>query len=468
MEEKPFVHPYIPNSVPEVKSEMLREIGAGDAEELYAQMIPERLRLKGPMELPEPLPAEHDLRRHVEGILSRDRDCSDQLSFLGAGCWQHYVPEVCDAIASRSEFLTAYAGGYYSDLGRFQALFEFQSLIGELVDMDVSCIPTYDWGSAAGNAVRMASRITGRKEVLVPRVISPARLSIINNFCDSAYKPDRIVVKLLDYDPETGTIDLDDLEGKISDETAGVYFENPSYLGVIEDKAREITGVAHAHGAEAVVGVDPISLGVLSPPGEYDADICCGEAQPLGIHMHAGGGCCGFLASRDGERYVGEYPARLLSITGTEAEGEHGFGQCMFERTSYMARENAKDWVGTTTALWAIASAVYISLMGPRGMRELGEAIVQRSHYAAKLMGELGGVEIPFKGFFKEFPARFDAAGKRVSEVDRALLWHGIFGGKDVSLEFPELGQCALYCVTEVHTMKDIERLASALGEVLR
>jgi len=465
--KKPNVHPYIPNSVPEVKEEMLREVGARDAEELYRQMIPERLLLKRPMDLPEPLPSELDLRRHVEGILGGDGDCSEYLSFLGGGCWNHYVPEVCDVIASRSEFLTAYAGGVYSDLGRYQAVYEFQSLIGELVDMDISCVPTYDWGAAAGNAVRMASRITGRKEILVPKTISPARLSIISNFCDSANNPDRIIIKSVGYDRETGALDLGDLEDKISDRTAGVYFENPSYLGVIESRCEEITGMTHDHGAIAVAGVDPISLGVLSPPGEYDADICCGEAQPMGIHMYAGGGSCGFLASKDEERLVGEYPARMLSITDTEVDGEYAYGQVKYERTSYIARESAKDWVGTTTGLWAIVSAVYMSLMGPRGMRELGEGLLQRSHYAARFLEEVEGVSVPFRGFFKEFPVNFDAAGVKVSEVNSRLLEEGIFGGQDVSETFPELGQCGLYCVTEKHTKADLKRLAVTLREVL-
>ena len=217
----------------------------------------------------------------------------------------------------------------------------------------------------------------------------------------------------------------------------------------------------------AVAGVDPISLGVLSPPGEYDADICCGEAQPLGIHMLAGGGSCGFLASKDEERLVGEYPARMLSITDTEVEGEYGFGQAKYERTSYIARESAKDWVGTTTGLWAIVSAVYMSLMGPQGMRELGEGILQRSHYAAGLLDEVEGVSVPFRGFFKEFPVNFEATGKKVSEINSLLLDKKIFGGTDVSGEFPELGQSGLYCVTERHTKSDLNRLAEALREVL-
>ena len=462
-----FTHPYIPNSVPSVKEEMLREVGAVDSEELYSKMIPDRLRLKGLLNLPDPYPAEQDLRRHVESILSKDSTCVDSLSFLGAGCWQHFIPEVCDVIASRSEFLTAYAGGLYSDVGRYQAIYEFQSLIGDLVEMDVSCIPTYDWGASAGNAVRMASRINGRKEMLVPKIISPSRLSIIHNFCHAVAAGDRITIKYIDYDPERGTLDLTDLTDKVSTKTAGIYFENPSYLGVIEDKCSEVTKIAHDHGAETIVGVDPSSLGVLSPPGEYGADICCGEAQPLGVHMLAGGGSCGFLATRDDEKYVGEYPGRLLSITNTEVEGELGFGQCRFERTSYMARENAKDWVGTTVGLWAIVAAVYMSLMGPKGMRELGEGILQRSHYASKLLGEVEGVSIPYRQFFKEFPVNFDSTGKSVAQVNEALLEHSIFGGKDTSNEFPEMGQSALYCVTEIHTKEDIDRLAEALEDVL-
>ena len=461
------VHPYIPNSVPAVKEEMLREIGVASADELYAQMIPKRLRLRRRMELPEPLPAELDLKRHVEEILSRGNTCSDYLSFLGGGCWQHFVPEVCDEVIRRSEFLTAYAGGPYSDLGRFQAVFEFQSMICELVGMEVSGIPTYDWGSAAGNAIRVASRITGRREVLVPRNISPARLSIITNFCNPTETGDRITIRQVGYDAGTATLDIGDLERKMSDRTACVYFENPSYLGVVEVQGDEISEIAHDHGAESVVGVDPITLGVLAPPSDYGADIVCGEAQPLGIHMHAGGGLSGFIASRDEERYVGEYPLRLISITGTEREGEHGFGQCRYERTSYIARENAKDWVGTTTTLWAIAAAVYMSLMGPEGMREVGESIISRSHYAAGRLSEIGGVKIPFSGFFKEFPVDFSATSRAVAEVNRGLLGHRIFGGRDISAEFPELGHPALYSVTEVHTQGDLDRLASTLREVL-
>jgi len=468
MSDRKFVHPYIPNSVPGVKAEMLKEIGVHDAEELYAEMIPERLRLRGSMDLPRPFPAEHDLKKHVEAVLSKNVTCGEYLSFLGAGCWQHFVPAVCDEVARRSEFLTAYAGGAYSDLGRFQAFFEFQSLMGELVGMDVSGQPTYDWGSSAGNAIRMASRMTGRGEVLVPRIISPDRLSIIENFCQPSSTPGHIDIRFLGFDPEIGTIDIEDLKDKASSKTAAVYFENPSYIGVVENNGEEISEIAHENGAESIVGVDPISLGVLRPPAEYGADIVCGEVQPLGMHMHCGGGLGGFIASRDEERYVGEYPLRLISVTDTSREGEYGFGQCRFDRTSYIGRDQAKDYVGTATALWAIVAAVYLSLMGPKGMKEVGEAIVQKSHYAAKRLSEIDGVEVPFSGFFKEFPVNFNGTEKTVSAINKSLLKRRIFGGKDLTLEFPVLGRSALYCVTEVHSKEDIERLSKALKEAVK
>ncbi|MEM2111136.1 MAG: aminomethyl-transferring glycine dehydrogenase subunit GcvPA [Candidatus Bathyarchaeia archaeon] len=465
---KKLVHPFIPNSVPEIKEEMLKEIGAKDVEELYAQMIPERLRFKRRMNLPKPLTAEYELKKHVESILSKNKTCKEYLNFLGGGCWQHYVPSVCDVIAQRSEFLTAYAGEQYSDLGRYQALFEFQSMIGELVGFDVVGVPTYDWGASAGNAIRMASRITGRREVLLPKIISPSRLSIIMNFCQPKIMSNHIDVKTVNYDKETGMLDLEDLKEQISSKTAAVYFENPSYLGIIEAQGKEISDIAHDKGAESVVGVDPISLGVLAPPSEYGADIACGEVQPLGIHMYCGGSLSGFIATRDDEKYVGEYPPLLISITDTAIEGEYGFGYCTFERTSYAVREKAKDWTGTTSALWNIVAGVYMALMGPQGMKEIGETIIEKSHYAAKILSEIEGVKVLFPDFFKEFVVNFDATDKTVFEINKALLDHKIFGGKDITKEFPELRNSSLYCVTEMHSKEDLDRLANVMKEVVK
>lgn len=458
-----IVYPYIPNSVPEIKQQMLKELGLESVEEIYAE-IPEGLRFKGRMNLPEPLLSEYELERHIEEILAQDKDCKEYLSFLGGGTWQHYVPEVCDTINSRDEFLTAYVGAAYADHGKYQAMFEFASMLGELLDFDVVSTPTYDWGMAAGFAIRMAVRMTGRNEVLIPKTVSPDRYMCIKNLC----KP-KIKIKLIDYDKETGLLDLEDLRSNISDDTAAIYFENPSYLGFIETQGEEISRIAHEKDAICIVGVDPSSLGVLAPPSHYGADIACGELQPLGIHMNAGGGLAGFIASRDEEKYVAEYPTQLWGITETTKEGEYGFGDVSFERTSYASRENAKDFLGTQTALWGITAGVYLALMGPKGMQELGEGIMQRVSYAQKKLNEIPGVKVPlFNSInFKEFIVNFDGTGKKVSEINKKLLDYGIFGGKDLSKEFPELGNSALYCITEIHMKSDIDRLVDALKKVL-
>ena len=465
--DKPFIHPYIPNSAPEIKEHMLKEIGIKDVEEIY-QEIPDFLRIRGKMNLPEPFLSEHELKRHVKGLLSKNKNCEDYLSFLGGGCWQHYVPAVCDEIISRSEFLTAYGGTAYSTFGRMQAQFEFQSLMGELVGMDVVSEGSYSWGTVAGNAIRMASRITGRREVLIPRTVGPERLGTIRTFCKSVPAEKGIQIKLIDYDKRTGLMNLEDLKKKISSATAAVYFENPTFIGSMETQGNSISRIAHENGTESIVGIDPISLGVIAPPSDYGADIVVGNAQPLGVHMHYGGGLFGFLASRDEERYIVEYPSWLISIAETIKEGEYGFGFTKFERTSYIGRDKAKDFLGTVSGLWTIAAAVYMSLMGPKGFKEIGETIIQRAHYAINVLSDLPGVKVLFpENAFKEFVINFDGTGKTVKDLNKALMDYQIFGGIDLSEDFLEWGRSALYCVTEIHSKEDIDKLAECLKEVI-
>lgn len=463
-EERPTVYPYVPNSVPAVKEQMLKEVGAESVEDFYED-VPQSLRLRGNMNLPEPLLSEYALKRHVEGILARNKTAGEYLSFLGAGCYQHHVPAMCDEINRRGEFLTAYAGEPYDDHGRFQALFEYTSMMGELLNMDVVNVPTYDGFQATATSLRMATRVTGRREVLVAKTISADLLSRIRDYC----KP-RIEIKLIGYDPETGQLDLDALKAAISAKTAAVYFENPSYLGFIETRGEEISQIAHDHGAVCVVGVDPISLGVLTPPADYGADIVCGDIQPLGMHIQFGGGQAGFIATRDEEKYVLEYPSRLFGIAPTTVPGEYGFGDVAYERTSFALREKGKEWVGTAAALWGITAGVYLALMGPQGMVEIGEGIMARSRYAMLEIDKLEGVKTPVfqSPHFKEFVVNFNGTGKTVAEINKALLVREIFGGKDLTKEFPELGNSALYCVTEVHTQDDIDRLVTALKEVVK
>jgi glycine dehydrogenase subunit 1 len=240
-------------------------------------------------------------------------------------------------------------------------------------------------------------------------------------------------------------------------------------LGIIETRGDTLAEMAHAHDAISVVSVDPISLGVLAPPADYGADIACGDIQSLGMHMQFGGGQAGFIATRDEPTYVMEYPSRLFGIAPTRVPGEYGFGDVAYERTSFAVREEGREWVGTAAALWGITAGVYLALMGPQGMHEIGEGIMARTRYAMLVLDDIPGVNAPAfdAHHFKEFVVDFSDTGRSVADINRALLAEGIFGGKDLSSEFPELGQSALYCVTEVHTKDDIDRLALALEEVL-
>jgi glycine dehydrogenase subunit 1 len=458
-----FVHPYIPNSALVNKTSMMQDLGIKDIDELYED-IPARLRFSGKMDIPPAMASEMELRRHIGNILGRNISCEEYLSFLGAGCAQHYVPAICDEITGRAEFLTAYAGEPYEDHGRFQTLFEYESLMAELLDVEVVNVPTYDWGQAACSSIRMAGRITGRKEILVSGTISPDRLKVIRNYCEPVMK-----VVMLDFSTESGMIQLDDLRRKAGSETAGVYFENPSYLGFLEEQGQAIADLVHQAGGILIVGVDPISLGILAPPSRYGADITCGDIQGLGNHMYMGGSLGGFIGTRDEEKYVMEYAWRLFGIARTSVEGEWGFGDVAYNRTSFGVREKGKEFVGTAAALYGISAAVYLSLMGPSGMKELGQLILQHSLYAQKKLSSLQGVRLRFRSSnFKEFVVDFSATGKTVKEINSALLAQGIFGGKDLSAEFSSLPDCALYCVTEIHTRSDIDRLAAALDKIIR
>jgi glycine dehydrogenase subunit 1 len=462
-EREPFVHPYIPNSVPRTKEEMLVAVGATNPDEFYAD-VPADLRVVNDMTLPEPTLPEYNLRRHVKSLLAKNRSAQELLIFRGAGCYDHYVPAVCDEVNRRSEFLTAYAGEPYDDHGRFQALFEYASMMGELLNMDVVNVPTYDGFQATATALRMAARITGRNELVVCGPINPAKLSKIRDYC----RPGLEIVTL-PSDAITGMPDLGQLQRAVSRATAAVYFENPSYFGIVEGRGASMTAIAHQQGALCIVSADPISLGILTPPADCGADIVCGDIQSLGMHMQYGGGHAGYIATRDEERFVMEYPSRLFGIAPTDVRGEYGFGDVAYERTSFAVREEGKEWVGTAAALWGITAGVYLALMGPAGMAEIGETILARTRYAMIKLGQVPGIEIRYAAepHFREFVVNVDATGRTVTEINRRMLEHGIVGGHDLTGSIAELGRSMLLCVTEVHSQEDIDLLARTLMEVL-
>lgn len=458
--KKVKVHPYIPNSEPKIRAEMYEELGIQDASELFNE-IPEDVKFHSRLDLPEPLLSEYDLKRHVVEILKKNKTCQDYLNFLGAGCWQHYVPAVCDAINSRAEFVTAYDAGTYTDLGKYQALFEYQSMMAELLDTDVVSI-TYDWLTAISSSLLMATRVTGHSEILVPEVLDPEKYSHINNFCRPV-----AAVQTVKCDWDTGQIDFEDLKKKLNKNTSAVYLENPNYFGILEEKGHKVAELAHEKGAFLVVGVDPMSLGLIAPPSSFGADITCGTAQPFGIHMNFGGGLCGFIGSK--KEFVLEHPSPPLSVFVSD-EGEYTFTKPTKDQSSYIQREKSKDFTGSLMTLWSITAGVYLALVGPQGLEELGNTIMTKVAYAKDILEKIPGVKtniFPDSLNFKEFVVNFDETDKTVEEINKALLQHKIFGGKDLSKEFPGLGNSALYAVTEIHTAEDLEKLAEALKEVL-
>ncbi|RJP18601.1 MAG: aminomethyl-transferring glycine dehydrogenase subunit GcvPA [Candidatus Abyssobacteria bacterium SURF_5] len=467
MKDRKIVYPYIPNSVGEIKEQMLKEVGAQEVMELYAE-IPEHLRFKGRMKMPEPILDECSIRRHVDGLLRKNANCCDHLNFLGAGCAQHYVPAVCDEINGRGEFLTAYSSIFWADHGKWQAWFEYVSLMAELLDMDYLSLPTYDGAQAAATSLRMARGINGRTEVLLPASMHPQIQAVVRNYLKGVPDP-ALKIGLIDYDRTSGLLDLEDLRAKISDRTAAVLIENPSYFGIIEAQAEEIGRIARERGAEFIVYADPISLGVLAPPAHYGATIACGDLHPLGIHMQCGGGQSGFIATGFDMDHAMQFKDIVVGIQETVEDGEYGFGVVFPHKLSYFTREEGNEFTGTNTGLWAITAAVYLSLMGPKGMEEIGRTIMQRSQYAAKKLGEIDGVRVLFSAsFFKEFVVNFDETGRKVEKINRKLLKAGVFGGLDLSKDFPALGQSALYCVTEIMTKDDIDHLVEAVKKAVK
>ncbi len=457
--DRPFIHPYMPNSVPEVKSRIMKEIGIGDVDELFAD-LPVRSRRP---QLPGPM-SEYDLRRHIEGILAKNRD--DLLVFCGSGCWPHYVPAVVDEIINRTEFKTAYLGEPEAEKGKMQALFEFQSLVAELIEMDVVINSVYAEPSAAGEAANMARRLTGRSEILVPQNMNNEKLQVVKNYTEWSGGE----INQIAYRPKNGKLDIQDLKKKISSKTAAVFIDNPSYFGVLEDQVDRIAEMAHAHDALFIVSVDPSSLGVLRPPGDYNADIVVGSGQPLGLHMNYGGNSLGFFGCRSDPKYLDQLPGYVAAITPTMDGKDKAYLDTLWEkRHFFFQRENATSMIGSSSNLCAIGAAVYLSLLGPQGMRELGEGIIQRTLYAIQEISKIKRIRTPAfdAPHFKEFVVNFDRTGRSVKEVNRILLdRHGIVGGKDLSRDFPELGQSALFCVTEVHPSEAIDKLAYAIRQL--
>jgi len=441
----------------------MKEIGIDDIDELFID-IPSEVKLKRSLQIPGPYP-ELEVRQDVAKTLEKNTSSADIPVFLGAGVWPHYVPTVVEEMVRRAEFLTSYTP-YQPEAsqGMLQALFEYQSMICALTEMEFANCSLYDWASALGEAARMASRVTGKNEVIVPHYLHPERLATLRAYSE----PAGIEIVEAQQDAETGQIIIADLEKKLSSKTAGVYIENPSYLGYVETEVEAIGDAAHRKGALFIVGVDPISLGIMKPPGEYGADIVIGEGQPLGNRMNFGGPLLGIFTCR-GERLLRQMPGRIIGMTTTVDGSQRAYCMVLQTREQHIRREKATSNICSNEALCAVAAAVYLALLGPKGLNSLCKTILTKSRYAMKRLSEIKGLRTPVfdAPHFKEFTVSFEQSGKTVREIHQRLLRKRIHGGRIISQEFPELKETALYCVTEIHARRYIDMLAESLAEIL-
>ncbi|MGE3194193.1 MAG: hypothetical protein AB7K08_12090 [Microbacteriaceae bacterium] len=466
MSEHPkTAHPYMANSADTSRQALLDAVGIQDPETLFAQ-IPADHRSDDKIEQRPGIRSEHELRRMLEGRLRGGISTDSHLSFLGGGYWKHHIPALCDEIASRPELSLSVWGTPSSDHGRNQIWFEWASQLGALLDLEFVGLPVYSWGCAAGHALRMAARLTGRSVVVVPSNLDRERRLVIDTYCGYRELNGALTVREVPVDAATGTIAPAALAEVLAtdgaDDVAAVYLETPNSWGVIESAMAELIALAHEHGAEVVAGVDPISLGVLASPASSGADILVGSLQPMGVPLYAGGGVGGFIASRDEERYARQFPTLQVSIAPTLVEGQRAFGLTLFEQSSYGSRELGNDWTGNSVYLWTVRNAVFLALLGPTGMRELAETVVANARQVARMIAGVPGVNVLYgDSIFKEFVVDFRATGKTVAEINAGLLERGILGGHD-------LGESrALYCVTEVISEADARELVAALTEVV-
>ncbi|MEE9502924.1 MAG: aminomethyl-transferring glycine dehydrogenase subunit GcvPA [Candidatus Aminicenantaceae bacterium] len=437
------------------KKEMLARLGLSSMKELFTS-IPDSIKLNRDLNIPDSK-TESELVSHFKDIADRNTD-QHYLSFLGAGAYPHVIPSVVDYLASRGEFVSPYTP-YQPEVsqGTLQIIFEFQTLICQLTGMDIANASLYDGASGAAEAVLMAHRLRRKPKVLLAGLIHPQYKEVIHTYTRNL----GIQIEEVGFSSD-GFVDDADLQKKIDTETSVVIAQSPNFIGVIED-LESISKTAHANGAlSAVVISEPVSLGLLDPPGNLGADIVTGEAQSFGIPQSFGGPFLGFMACS--KEFIRQFPGRIAGET-VDVEGKRGFVLTLSTREQHIRRERATSNICTNQALCALRATIFLETMGKEGIRELAWHNVQKANYALEECVKISGIEQKFSGaFFNEFVLEF---GKPVEDVNLYLKEQGITGGLDLEKFYPELKNCALFCVTEIHSKENIDRLVSKLKEAL-
>ena len=433
---------------------MLATIGVASIEELFAD-IPESVRFRGELAL-EPALSEPELVAHLEELAARNIHAGAEVSFLGAGMYDHYVPAIVDAILSRGEFLTAYTP-YQPEMsqGVLQAIFEYQTAICELTGMDVSNASGYDGTTVAADACYVAKHATGRSKIVLAEALNPQVRQVVKTYATG------FGLEIVEVPHRGGTTDPDELREAARD-AAGVIFQQPNFFGCLE-AVPELAAAANDAEALPVVHVDPVSLGVLEAPGAYGCALAIGEGQSAGNVLSYGGPHYGYIAAR--ADYIRRMPGRIVGET-VDAAGKRGYVLTLQTREQHIRREKATSNITTNQTLLALAGLVHLSWLGPQGLREVGETCLALGRCARKRL-ERAGFELVFpeRTTFKEFAVR---VGRPATEVIRAARERGVHPGYALGRDYEGLDDALLVCVTEKRTPEEIDRLADVLAEVAR
>jgi glycine dehydrogenase subunit 1 len=446
-------HPWLPNL--NQINEILKEMNISDINELFKD-IPEELKIKNNINIKYNKPlSEYEIMIKIKELYDKNKKLKFP-PFLCAGECPHFVPAVVKFIMSRSEFYTSYTP-YQQEIsqGLLQALFEYQSLIAELFSMEVVNSSHYDWGSALAEAVMMANRINKKRVIVVPEAMNPIHKEVLKSWI---YGKNLKIIEM-PYNRFTGRIDLEEAIKLIenNDDLSAIYIQQPNFFGIVETEIENLIEVARRKKALTIMGVKPISLGLLKPPGEYDIDIAVSDGQELGLPLNFGGPLLGIIATKWDSSLIKQMPGRIVGLT-KDVEGKRGYTLILQFREQFARREKATSNITTNETLMAIGAAVFLSLLGKSGIRELAEEIYYRSHYAMKKLEHIGFKRVFNSDFFEEFlvktPISYDI-------IFKYLLKYGIHAGLKIK------DNEALFCVTEVHTKNMIDELVGKVKEVL-
>jgi glycine dehydrogenase subunit 1 len=429
------------------RDEMLAAVGVSSIEELFRD-IPESVRFRGDLALERPL-AEQEIVAHLAELAARNSHTGSELSFLGAGIYDHYVPAFVDAMLARGEFLTAYTP-YQPEMsqGVLQAIFEYQTVICELTGMDVSNASGYDGPAVTADACYVAKHVTGRSKVVLCETVNPQVRQVVKTYAPG------FGLEVVEVPHRDGVTDPDELRDAARDAACTV-FQQPNFFGCLEP-APDLAAAANDQEALPVAYVDPISLGLLEAPGAYGCAIAVGEGQPAGNYQAYGGPHYGFIAARTD--YIRRMPGRIVGET-TDLAGRRGYVLTLQTREQHIRREKATHNITTNQTLLALAGLMYLSWLGPEGLREVGETCLALAEYARERL-ELP-LLFPEQATFKEFAVR---VGRPASDAIREARRQGVHPGYALRRDYAGMEDALLVCVTEKKTREDVDRLAEVLA----